>query len=366
VTVGVAALTAALVLGASLDHMLRTPKLYGLTWDTTLTNFRFGADLSTLGVQAVRATGDADAVAIAGAFGDPADVDGHQAFILAVDPVYGDVLPPIIEGRAPRDDHEVALGARTMRAASLQLGDVTTVRAPGAGMLDMRVVGKAVVPTTNEAARLGEGALVTLGAARLLDPDEGLDVGLLVRRAPGVTEAQLRSAVEAELKRLCAETSDPTCEFGTDVFVLPVETPDTFVNFGGAEATPLMVGGIMAALAAGTLAYVLVSAVQRRRHDFALLKALGFVRAQLAATVACEATVVAVLAVAIGLPLGIAAGRWAWAMLAAELGVIEVWRLPAIALAGVVAGALVLAIVIAALPGRAAAATEPATVLRSE
>ena len=34
VAIGAAALTAALTFAASLDHLLVTPRLYGVTWDT--------------------------------------------------------------------------------------------------------------------------------------------------------------------------------------------------------------------------------------------------------------------------------------------------------------------------------------------
>jgi hypothetical protein len=53
-------------------------------------------------------------------------------------------------------------------------------------------------------------------------------------------------------------------------------------------------------------------------------------------------------------------------LLADDLGVITVSRVPALAITSVAAGAVVLANLIAALPARSAARMRPAIVLRSE
>jgi ABC-type antimicrobial peptide transport system permease subunit len=83
------------------------------------------------------------------------------------------------------------------------------------------------------------------------------------------------------------------------------------VNFGRAESTPRPIAGVLAALAFGSLAHVLVSTVRRRRRDLAVLKALGFTRRQVMMTVAVQATVVLGIALLIAVPLGIAAaGRF--------------------------------------------------------
>jgi predicted lysophospholipase L1 biosynthesis ABC-type transport system permease subunit len=86
----------------------------------------------------------------------------------------------------------------------------------------------------------------------------------------------------------------------------------------------------------GTMAHTLITSVQRRRHDLAVLKTLGFVRGQVAATIAWRATTFAVVALCLGLPLGVAAGT----VLAANL--------------------------VAAAPARMASHLRPAAALRSE
>ena len=256
-------------------------------------------------MEALRATGDAEAVAIVGTFGDPIEVEGEQGFVLALDTVEGDVTPPIVDGRAPRGENEIVLGSRLMNAAGADVGDSVAVSVPGVGTADMRVVGPGVLPPLNEADRFGEGALVSLATFRELEPDEEGDVGLLVRHVEGVNESELRGDLERELERRCAEgveDVDLGCELGTDVSVQDINEPDPFVNFGGAQRTPLVIDGILAALAAGTLAYVLTSVVRRRRRDLAVLKTLGFDRRGIRRIVAWQATTLTLAALGIGLP----------------------------------------------------------------
>ena len=68
-----------------------------------------------------------------------------------------------------------------------------------------------------------------------------------------------------------------------------------------------------------------------------------------------------------GLPLGLAAGRWAWTLLARELGVVAMPVIPpALLLVGAVVGTLVVANVVATIPARLATRVRPAMVLRAE
>jgi predicted lysophospholipase L1 biosynthesis ABC-type transport system permease subunit len=96
-----------------------------------------------------------------------------------------------------------------------------------------------------------------------------------------------------------------------------------------------------------------------------VLKTLGFVRGQVKATVAWQATTFAV-ALVLGVPIGLAAGRWAWQLTAAELGVDSAPVVPLPAVLAVVAGTVLAANLVAAVPGRAASRLRPAAALRSE
>jgi ABC-type lipoprotein release transport system permease subunit len=79
-----------------------------------------------------------------------------------------------------------------------------------------------------------------------------------------------------------------------------------------------------------------------------------------------QATTVAVITVLAAVPAGIALGRYLWRLRADDLGIVFEPRVPVAALIVMVAAVVVVANLVAALPARAAAATRPAAVLRSE
>ena len=106
--------------------------------------------------------------------------------------------------------------------------------------------------------------------------------------------------------------------------------------------------------------------MRRRRRDLALLKTLGFTRRQLAATVGWQASIPAIIGITVGVPVGIALGRWLWILFAREIYAVPEPTVPVVSVVFVALGALVLANLVAALPGRSAARTPAALVLRTE
>jgi hypothetical protein len=76
--------------------------------------------------------------------------------------------------------------------------------------------------------------------------------------------------------------------------------------------------------------------------------------------------VILVVAGLAGMPLGVAAGRWAWAAFATSLGAVPVTVVPVPALLAGFVALLVAGNLLAAGPGAVAARTPPAAVLRAE
>ena len=138
------------------------------------------------------------------------------------------------------------------------------------------------------------------------------------------------------------------------------------MNFGRVDTLPLVGAGVLALVAAAMVTHLLLSSIRRRRRDLALLKTLGFTGRQVSLTVGWQATTLGVVALVIGLPLGVAAGRWAWTIAAERLGVVVAPVVPALALLLVVPLTLVVANVVAAGPAWLAGRTRPAVVLRAE
>ena len=144
------------------------------------------------------------------------------------------------------------------------------------------------------------------------------------------------------------------------------QRPGDIKDYAAIRDTPLVLGTVLALLAVGTLAHVLLTSVRRRRRDLAVLKTLGLVRSQVLRVVSWEASALAAAALLIGLPLGVLAGRWAWALFAASAGVSGAADVPLPLVLLAIPVTLVLANLIAAGPGWDAARLRPASVLRSE
>ena len=82
----------------------------------------------------------------------------------------------------------------------------------------------------------------------------------------------------------------------------------------------------------------------------ATLKALGFTRRQLLSTVFWQSSVSVGIGVLIGMPLGIALGRWLWTLFAREIYVVPEPTVPILSVILVTVGALVFANLVAIIP----------------
>jgi predicted lysophospholipase L1 biosynthesis ABC-type transport system permease subunit len=348
VTAGIIALTAAITFGASLDRLLDTPRLYGWNFDAAAGDWRLDDPASSrpAWLAANPLVGAWSAVW----FSD-IEVNGTVVNGAGFDTTGGRVFPTLIEGREPSGPDELVLGSATLRRLGLRLGQ--TIRVGADRPVAMRVVGRsALVHTDSENA--GEGAILSLDGLRRGRVDRGSGYGTFyLRFAPGADpEAAVRS-----LRRLPSGA--------VQAVDLP-RPPPKIENLGRVGGLPYVLAGLLALLAASALAHLLVTSVRRRRHDLAILKALGFVRRQVSATVAWQATTVALVALAVGLPLGVALGRWTWSLVADRIAVGAPPVTPGPALLAGVVGTVLVANLVAAWPGRMAAQTRPAVALRSE
>jgi ABC-type lipoprotein release transport system permease subunit len=147
--------------------------------------------------------------------------------------------------------------------------------------------------------------------------------------------------------------------------VLPAVAPPEVRAVQGVSRLPLALALLLTLLAIGTVGHTLVTSVRRRRRDLAILKTVGFVGGQIRATVAWQATAIAVTGLVIGVPLGLAAGRWAWTLFANGFSIEPVTVISPLLLLAVPA-VLALANAVAAVPAQTAAHTQAATVLRAE
>jgi ABC-type antimicrobial peptide transport system permease subunit len=122
----------------------------------------------------------------------------------------------------------------------------------------------------------------------------------------------------------------------------------------------------LAVLAVGAVGHALSIAVRRRRHELAVLRALGLTRRQSRLVIGTQATLLAIVGLAFGIPLGIALGRILWHAAAntTPLAYNPPWALLALLLIAPVA--LVAANLLASWPARRAARLRTAQILRTE
>jgi putative ABC transport system permease protein len=143
---------------------------------------------------------------------------------------------------------------------------------------------------------------------------------------------------------------------------------DLSARWRGWVAFALLAGlaGVLAVLGLAVLAQLIVLSGRHHRRDFAILRSIGLLQRQVSAITAWQASTLAALALLAGLPLGVAAGRWAWALFATGLGVPADAAIPATVILVIAPAVLLAANAVAFGPGRAAARLHPAEVLRAE
>jgi hypothetical protein len=361
---GVAALCATAVFGSSLAHLTTTPALYGAPYQDYFNSAGPGAvGQDPLINELVR---DPGIGRITLASLPAVTVNRVNVRAIAATAVRGPMLLSAAEGRLPAGDGQIALGASTMRTVGARIGSLVRVTATdqhGATHAErFRVVGLIPLPTDFGTGGLGTGAaMTTAGYASLVCPPSPAQAQcrtavthsaelVLVRAAPG-------PAGSAALARHVAKNLDN---------VTKPTAPAALVNFGASAAFPLLLGGVVAVCGLAALAHLLVVSVTRRRTETGLLRALGMVRRQLATIVFWQATTFAVIAIAAGIPLGIAAGRAIWRAFAISLGVVPVPVVQTWLIVALAAGALLAANALAAVPAMSTARSRPGQLLRTE
>jgi putative ABC transport system permease protein len=130
--------------------------------------------------------------------------------------------------------------------------------------------------------------------------------------------------------------------------------------FPAAAAAALVVLGVI------STSHALIVTVRRRRTELGVLSALGFTPRQRRLVITTQATTVACVALAVGLPLGAVLGRLVWAAIAGSLGVADDVAFPLGLLALGAPLVIVVLNLIGAVPARAAARLPVAEALRAE
>jgi predicted lysophospholipase L1 biosynthesis ABC-type transport system permease subunit len=209
-------------------------------------------------------------------------------------------------------------------------------------------------------AQLAGDTLASFGDFETVPPDYELDgrrynfVAIDLLGSPSALDSEL-----AELE--AAAVADEAF-----ALVRHEQPPGKIRDLERVRVVPAAMAGVLALVAVAALSHLLLTSVRARRRELALLATLGFSRRQLRASVSWQASTIALTALLVGAPLGIALGRSVWRWFADNLDVSAPPETPWLWVVVAVAATIILANLVAALPGRSAARTPPAIVLRDE
>ena len=350
-SVAVLVVVGALVISSSLDGLLATPDRYGAAWN----------------VQATTAS-DYDAVVTGLADDDRVDgvsvaVSGEltlsnqgaapvQGFTLGLDSVKGSVDPVVLEGRTPVGSNEILVGSTTMRRQGIEVGDEVEISGPG-GTTTVVVVGRTVVPVVSASS-----------------PDEGMVVPLETFMTLRGTETVAEIDVEATVLATTEEAHVGAVGGALEATGATLDGPfrqASVTSLGEVRAIPLYLAGFAAFIGTLSVFHTLFVTSRRRRSDLAILRALGFRPGQASGVINWQGFFLGLVAMLIGCPAGIIAGRLLWTAVAMNTNVLAVVDIPWSPIVGF--GALVLlssAVLLAAGPAWTARRRSPGADLRAE
>jgi ABC-type lipoprotein release transport system permease subunit len=345
---GVLGVVAATTFHAGLTDAVHTPERYGQTYQA-------GGFLGQNGTDFIPAANSLNALAaqpqVAGIDDSrlvPISIGATSTEAWELSPIKGGVPTVSLDGRAPRADDEIALGPRTARDLHAKPGQRLQVK--GERAITLRVSGITFVPPGPHTA-YDEGAWLTRRTMSQLYPSGYFKFHLfLVRFQDG---ANVKATVAALKTKSPLELDIPT-------------SPAEVANLKTVRGLPSLLGVFLAMLAIGAVGHTLATAVHRRRHDMAVLRALGLTPRQVRATVGWQATTLAFVGLIFGIPLGIALGRTVWRLVAERTPVQYVPPLAVLVLLIVAPIAVLVANVLAAYPSHRAVRQHIGAVLRTE
>ena len=356
---GVLGVLAAFTFSAGVSDAAANPARFGQTWQLGAFLGEGGQDFGPVS-QVLRAVAaDPDVTGV-----DDARVGGAQSGQVSVesytyDAVAGKQVPVVLTGgRMPAAPDEIVLAPTT--ASEMHAATGSVVRLAGAGApRALTVTGLGFVPEGPHNDYDSGAWLTPAGYDRLF---RGAHFAFKFRLA--VVSLRPGADLQAVTGRLNKTARGIK---GGEAF--PFSPPDPLPQvqiIKDVAALPLALSAFLAVLAVGAVGHALSIAVRRRRHELAVLRALGLTRRQSRLVIITQASLLAAIGLAFGIPLGIALGRVLWHAAAdmTPLAYNPPWALLALLLIAPVA--LLAANLLAAWPARRAARLRTAQILRTE
>jgi hypothetical protein len=356
---GVLGVLAAFTFAAGVSDAAAHPARFGQTFQLGAFFGFNGRDFGPGTGRALRAVAaDRDVTGV-----DDARVAGAQSGQFSVEsftyaPVGGKAIPVVmLDGRTPRGPGEIVLAP--ISAGDLHAHTGSVIRLAGGGApIPERVTGIGFVPAGPHNEYSGGAWLTPAGFDRLF---AGAHFGFKYHLAAvTVRPGAALAAVARRLDKAAAHAGDKAMTFTPSAPVGEVQV------IRDLQVLPFALGAFLAVLAMGAIGHALAVAVSRRRHELAVLRALGMTRQQTRLAVATQGTVLGLAGLAFGIPLGLILGRVIWRVVAGFTPLayhppLAVWALLLIGPA-----ALLIVNLLAAWPQRQAARQRISQVLRTE
>jgi hypothetical protein len=357
---GVLGVLAAFTFSAGVNDAAANPARFGQTWQLTGFFGLSGQDFGPAGPVLAAVARDPDVTGV-----DDALVGGAQSGQVSVesftyDPVGGKQVPVVLtSGRMPSAADEIVLAPTT--ASQMHAATGSVVRLSGAAEAKpMTVTGIGFVPQ-------GPHNYYDTGAWLTPAGYDRLFAGAHYRFKFHFAVLSLRPGADVQA---VAARLDKTMRGIKGAQAIPAfSPPDPLAQaqiVKDVAVLPLALSAFLAVLAVGAVGHALSIAVSRRRHELAVLRALGLTRRQTRLVIGTQATLLAVIGVVFGIPLGFALGRVLWHAAAQTMPLAYHPPLAALALLLVVPVALLVANLLAAWPARRAARLRAAQILRTE
>ena len=357
---GVLGVLAAFTFSAGVSDAASHPARFGQTWQLTTFLGYNGQDFGPAGrvLRAVAADRDVTGVEDARIGGAQAGQVSIESFTYA--PV-GGKRPAVVltAGRMPASPDEIVLAPTTAQEMHATTGSVVRLTGGTATRKTVRVTGIGFVPPGPHNGYADGAWLTPAGYNRIFD---GARYGFKFHAA--TVSLRPGADVQAVARRLDAVAAATP---GGKVFTFTPPDPIPEVQeIRDLELLPVALSAFLVLLAISAVGHALSIAVRRRRHDLAVLRALGITRRQARLVVTTQASLLALIGLIFGVPLGIALGRVIWRTVAgfAPLAYHPPVALLALLLIG--PAALLAANALAAWPQRRAARLQAGQVLRSE
>ena len=337
-------LVAAFTFAASLQRLVTDPARYGENYDGF-----FGSGQTAVSDELREAlTNDPDIEAVTLLSEGQARNEEQTIRLIGMEPVKGNVLPPVLSGRLPIGDDEIALGRLAARGLDVEVGD--ELKLTGAeGERTFTVTGLAVVPTIGSNEGVGQDGLVTFAGLQSLDPEVVANTPIFDLR-PGSPPGTLGRIL----------TENGAADTGGS------SLPSAIENIRRVRTIPYVLAGLLGALALLTIGHVMVTSIHNRRRDVAIVRALGADRRWITRAVHWQVSSYTVLPIVVGTPLGLVVGHLVFRGFADSIGTVNDASLPFLLVAALVAGIVGLANVIAVLPARRARRLPPGVLLQAE